>query len=88
MITLYVLAALALIGGGGLLRTFKVVTEYERGVKFTLGKFAGVMEPGLRTVVPLIQSWERVDMRVKAEPSTCRDRRASPATTSPFRSTP
>ena len=40
--------------------------EYERGVKFTLGKFSGVMKPGLRIVVPLIQAWERVDMRVKA----------------------
>ncbi len=43
----------------------KVVKEYERGVKFTLGKYAGMMNPGLRIVVPIIQSWERVDMRVK-----------------------
>lgn len=46
--------------------TFKVVKEYERGVKFTLGKFEAVMHPGLRVVIPLVQSWERVDMRVKA----------------------
>ena len=44
----------------------KVVKEYERGVKFTLGKFSGIMRPGLRIVVPAIQSWEKVDMRVKA----------------------
>ena len=50
----------------GVVRTLKVVNEYERGVKFTLGKFDGVMAPGLRTVIPLYQSWERVDMRVKA----------------------
>ena len=44
----------------------KVVKQYERGVKFTLGKFAGIMPPGLRLVIPMVQSWERVDLRVKA----------------------
>jgi len=44
----------------------KIVKEYERGVRFTLGKFSGVMNPGLRVVLPVIQSWQRVDMRVKA----------------------
>jgi regulator of protease activity HflC (stomatin/prohibitin superfamily) len=44
----------------------KIVKEYERGVKFTLGKYVGTMKPGLRLVIPIIQSWERVDMRVKA----------------------
>jgi len=44
----------------------KVVNEYQRGVRFTLGKYTGIMKPGLRIVFPLIQSWERVDMRVKA----------------------
>lgn len=43
----------------------KVVKQYERGVLFTLGKFTGVMNPGLRIVIPLIQSWERVDMRIR-----------------------
>ena len=44
----------------------KVVKEYERGVKFTLGKYQGLMNPGLRLVLPVIQSWERVDLRTKA----------------------
>src|SRR3989338_10851027 len=43
----------------------KVVKEYERGVKFTLGKYAGMMNPGLRIIIPIIQSWERVDLRIK-----------------------
>ena len=42
----------------------KVVNQYERGVKFTLGKYEGIMEPGLRFVTPIIQSWRRVDIRV------------------------
>jgi regulator of protease activity HflC (stomatin/prohibitin superfamily) len=66
MITYYALGLLALLVVGAGARTLKVVKEYERGVKFTLGKFVGVLEPGLRTVIPLVQSWERVDMRVKA----------------------
>ncbi len=49
-----------------LLTGLKVVKEYERGVKFTLGKYTGLMKPGLRLVIPIIQSWQRIDMRVKA----------------------
>ena len=36
----------------------KIVKEYERGVRFTLGRFSGVMNPGLRVVLPIIQSWQ------------------------------
>ena len=46
--------------------SLKVVNEYERGVKFTLGKYAGEMSPGLRIVIPFIQTWQRVDLRLKA----------------------
>ena len=49
-----------------ILSGLKVVKEYERGVRFTLGKYTGMMRPGLRIVVPVIQSWDRVDLRVKA----------------------
>lgn len=48
-----------------LLSSIKIVNEYERGTKFTLGKFAGIMSPGLRFVIPVIQSWARVDLRTK-----------------------
>ena len=46
--------------------SLKVVKEYERGVKFTLGKYQGIMSPGLRIVLPIIQTWQRVDIRIKA----------------------
>ena len=49
-----------------ILSSLKIVKEYERGVKFTLGKFSGIMIPGLRIVIPVIQSWQRVDIRIKA----------------------
>ena len=47
-----------------ILSGIKIVNEYERGVKFRLGRYIGVMEPGLRIVVPVVESWFRVDMRV------------------------
>lgn len=41
------------------------IMEYERGIKFTLGRFSTVMGPGLNIVVPIFQGYERVDIRVK-----------------------
>ncbi len=43
--------------------SIKVVNEYERGVRFTLGRYTGLMGPGLRWVWPIVQSWERIDIR-------------------------
>jgi regulator of protease activity HflC (stomatin/prohibitin superfamily) len=41
----------------------KVINQYERGVKFTLGKYTGIMKPGLNFVIPIIQNYRRVDIR-------------------------
>ncbi len=49
-----------------LLISIKQINQYERGVKFTLGKFTGMMEPGWRLVVPIFQSYQKVDIRTKA----------------------
>jgi len=46
-----------------ILVSLKVINQYERGVKFTLGKYTGIMNPGLRLVFPLIQNYRRVDTR-------------------------
>ncbi len=43
----------------------KIIQEYERGVVFTLGKYTGILRPGLRVIIPLIQTVRRVDLRVK-----------------------
>ncbi|MAG61093.1 hypothetical protein CL619_04870 [archaeon] len=48
-----------------ILSGLKVVKEYERGVLFTLGKYKCMMQPGLRIVIPIIQTWQRIDIRVK-----------------------
>lgn len=46
--------------------SIRQINQYEKGVKFTLGKFTGIMEPGWRLVWPIIQSYQKVDVRVKA----------------------
>lgn len=46
--------------------SIRQINQYERGVKFTLGKFSSVMEPGWRLVFPVIQFYKKVDIRTKA----------------------
>lgn len=40
-----------------------VLKEYERGVLYTLGKYAGLKGPGVVLVAPLVQNLVVVDMR-------------------------
>ena len=49
-----------------LLLSVRQINEYERGVKFTLGKFSKIMNPGWRIVVPIFRSYKKVDIRTKA----------------------
>lgn len=49
-----------------LLASIKQVNQYERGVKFTLGRYSEMMEPGWRIVWPIFQSYQKVDIRTKA----------------------
>ena len=58
----YILIAVVVI----LLISIKQVNQYERGVVFTLGRFTSIKEPGWRVVVPVFQSIQKVDIRVKA----------------------
>ena len=46
-----------------LFSAFKILTEYERGVIFQLGRFNSVKGPGLIIVIPIIQQMVRVDLR-------------------------
>ncbi len=43
----------------------KQIDQYERGIKFTLGKFSKIMEPGWNLVIPIFQSYKKVDIRTK-----------------------
>jgi len=49
-----------------LLISIRQINQYEKGVKFTFGKFSSVIEPGWRLVFPIFQSCHKVDVRVKA----------------------
>ena len=49
-----------------LIVSVKQINEYERGVKFTLGKFSKIMNPGWNIVLPIFQSFKKVDIRTKA----------------------
>ncbi|PJE57847.1 MAG: hypothetical protein COU81_03965 [Candidatus Portnoybacteria bacterium CG10_big_fil_rev_8_21_14_0_10_36_7] len=63
MMTFYtILIAIVLI----ILISIKQINQYQKGVKFTLGKFTGIMQPGWRLVFPIFQSYQNVDMRIKA----------------------
>ncbi len=49
-----------------ILISIRQINQYERGVKFTLGKYTGTMQPGWRIVLPIFQSMKKVDVRIKA----------------------
>jgi len=49
-----------------ILISLKQINQYERGVKFTMGRYSGIMDPGWKIVVPVFQTYKKVDMRVKA----------------------
>ena len=49
-----------------LLISIREVKEYQRGIKFTLGKYTSTAQPGWRLVIPIFQKMVKVDIRVKA----------------------
>lgn len=55
-----VLAFLILVVLAGI----KIIDQYERGVVLTLGTFTGILNPGLKIVIPIIQRLIRVDLRI------------------------
>lgn len=49
-----------------ILACLKQVNQWERGVVFTMGRYAYMMEPGWRLLVPIFQTFKKVDVRIKA----------------------
>ncbi len=49
-----------------LLGSIKQINEYERGILFQYGKFKKIMKPGWNIVLPIIQSFRKIDIRTKA----------------------
>ena len=46
--------------------SIRQVNQYQRGVKFRLGRYVSTLEPGWRLVFPIIEQMQKVDIRVKA----------------------
>jgi regulator of protease activity HflC (stomatin/prohibitin superfamily) len=42
----------------------RIINEYERGVKFRLGKYVGTLTPGFNWIIPGIERVVKVDMRI------------------------
>ena len=42
----------------------KITREYERGVIFRLGRFAGIKGPGLFLIIPVIDKMVKIDLRI------------------------
>ena len=47
------------------LGSIKQIGEYEKGLKFSRGKFVKILEPGWHIILPIFQSYEKVDIRTK-----------------------
>jgi regulator of protease activity HflC (stomatin/prohibitin superfamily) len=52
--------------GGIVLSFLREVKQYERGVVLTMGRYTGLRNPGWSVIVPIFQSMQKVDLRVKA----------------------
>jgi regulator of protease activity HflC (stomatin/prohibitin superfamily) len=57
-VLLFVLIAFAL-------RSLRQINQWEVALKFTFGKYAGRLEPGLNFVLPLVQKIYRIDTRIR-----------------------
>jgi len=56
---------IAIVGGLILVPVVvRVIYQYEKGIMFRLGKYAGTREPGLTVVIPIIEELRKVDMRI------------------------
>ncbi len=47
-----------------LLNAVKIAKEYERGVVFRLGRLVGARGPGLFFIIPLLEKWVKIDLRI------------------------
>ncbi|CAN5477767.1 slipin family protein [soil metagenome] len=48
--------------------SLRVITQYEKGVLFRLGRVVGVKEPGLAVIVPVVDRLVRVSLRIVTLP--------------------
>lgn len=60
MIVLFILIIILL------LCSIRQINEYEKGILFTCGKFSKILNPGWHVILPVFQSYTKVDVRTTA----------------------
>ncbi len=63
---MFLFLPLIIVGLFLLMSCIRQVEQYERGVKFSFGKYTATVNPGWRFLFPFIQSLKKVDVRTKA----------------------
>ena len=48
-----------------IIRSIRQIDEYQRGVLFTFGKFDKILNPGWHVILPIVQSFKKIDIRTK-----------------------
>ena len=43
---------------------FRIVMQYQKGIVFTLGRYTSTRNPGLRWIIPYVQTMQKIDMRI------------------------
>lgn len=66
MIVLFVVVGIVILLGLGL--SLRIVTQYEQGVLFRLGRVRRVRDPGLAAIVPVIDILRKVSLRIITMP--------------------
>ena len=49
-----------------ILSSVREIKEYERGVRFSAGRFSKILDPGWHVILPIIHQLTKVDVRTKA----------------------
>ena len=49
-----------------LIASIKQINEYERGILFRFGKFSKILNPGWHFILPIIHTYQKIDVRTKA----------------------
>jgi regulator of protease activity HflC (stomatin/prohibitin superfamily) len=65
IIGLIVVVVLVLLG---LSLAVRIVKQYEKGVLFRFGRVIGVREPGIRAIIPFVDTLDRVSLRIITMP--------------------
>ncbi|MCW2687192.1 MAG: band 7 protein [Mycobacterium sp.] len=67
-VLLPIVLIIVVAGLGAASLSLRVVTQYEKGVLFRLGRVVGVKDPGLAVIVPVIDRLVRVSLRIVTMP--------------------